>query len=696
MPRSAAASTRSSLVSVARVSTRTSTSRSSAFEHGASSLPVLSLPSRSVILSLTWPLFDLAHLDLVSQTYIHAKGMVVDDRIAIIGSANINERSQRGDRDSELACIIRDTDMIDSTMGGKPYKVGRFAHTMRVRLMREHLGIDVDELEAAEGRAELESREPEKMQEKKDEWDPDQEQSHGTDRGAHAGKTFRYVESAVGTTVSYAGDAIKGVSEAATRGLQIGGEKVASGLKVSFDDAENAPPDTDKETNADRIVQGQAEGKGFASTVVPTLEEKVMSEHRPPPDATEEGGVRKLRQAAEREREEGPTTSPPAEAREPEEQHHLSERISRPPKEGDGPKTTSQDADSKSSSGVKSFDDKEKEAATRRLGDKVTQSSDLDDTRKIPMQKREERIIDPGKDAPPLSPIDEDGGRPTDLEGNDQSDERMHKEKEAGTKIEIADPDVDSAPPDISNAGKHQQQNRHRSRSTSTAASSSASTKVDSNKAHGNEQAVNRNEITGKLRRNLRERGAYSIPLAAPKIDPYGFSDPLVDSFYKDVWLAASVRNTQIYRKVFRCMPDDLVQTWKQYREFQVRRSFRSFPLILLKANSPLFPLLSRTGRSATTRFVDSFPSSSSSRTDSFLPLAGSEGFCSRRSRSSSLRPARPLRSARRRWRRIRWRSRRSRKRRTGRDDRRGEQEAPPRRYDRSGIGGRRQRRSRR
>jgi phospholipase D1/2 len=42
--------------------------------------------------------------------------MIVDDRLAIIGSANINERSQRGDRDSELACVIRDTDMIDSSV----------------------------------------------------------------------------------------------------------------------------------------------------------------------------------------------------------------------------------------------------------------------------------------------------------------------------------------------------------------------------------------------------------------------------------------------------------------------------------------------------------------------------------------------------------------------------------------------------
>ncbi len=40
--------------------------------------------------------------------------MIVDDRLVIIGSANINERSQRGDRDSETAAVIRDTDMIDS------------------------------------------------------------------------------------------------------------------------------------------------------------------------------------------------------------------------------------------------------------------------------------------------------------------------------------------------------------------------------------------------------------------------------------------------------------------------------------------------------------------------------------------------------------------------------------------------------
>lgn len=87
---------------------------------------------------------------VTEQLYIHAKCMVVDDRIAIIGSANINERSMLGNRDSEVAAIVRDTDTIMSKMAGQPYRVGRFPHTLRLRLMREHLGMDVDEIMANE------------------------------------------------------------------------------------------------------------------------------------------------------------------------------------------------------------------------------------------------------------------------------------------------------------------------------------------------------------------------------------------------------------------------------------------------------------------------------------------------------------------------------------------------------------------
>ena len=87
---------------------------------------------------------------ITEQLYIHAKCMIVDDRVVIIGSANINERSMLGTRDSEVAAVVRDTDMIPSIMAGQEYAVGRFPHTLRMRLMREHLGIDVDTLEEEE------------------------------------------------------------------------------------------------------------------------------------------------------------------------------------------------------------------------------------------------------------------------------------------------------------------------------------------------------------------------------------------------------------------------------------------------------------------------------------------------------------------------------------------------------------------
>ena len=39
---------------------------------------------------------------VTEQIYIHCKLIIVDDRTVIIGSANINDRSQLGNRDSEV------------------------------------------------------------------------------------------------------------------------------------------------------------------------------------------------------------------------------------------------------------------------------------------------------------------------------------------------------------------------------------------------------------------------------------------------------------------------------------------------------------------------------------------------------------------------------------------------------------------
>ncbi|KAE8448120.1 hypothetical protein EG329_009885 [Mollisiaceae sp. DMI_Dod_QoI] len=109
----------------------------------------------------TWGRIGPRKMLVTEQLYIHAKCIIVDDRVALIGSANINERSMVGNRDSECAAVVRDTDMLWSTMDGEPYLVGRFAHTLRMRLMREHLGLDVDEVMEEERRAELDREEEE-------------------------------------------------------------------------------------------------------------------------------------------------------------------------------------------------------------------------------------------------------------------------------------------------------------------------------------------------------------------------------------------------------------------------------------------------------------------------------------------------------------------------------------------------------
>ncbi|GAB1215605.1 hypothetical protein ATERTT37_004796 [Aspergillus terreus] len=75
------------------------------------------------------------------ELYVHGKVCIVDDRIAICGSANINDRSQLGYHDSELAIVVEDQDLIDSTMDGKPFKAARLAATLRRQLWREHLGL---------------------------------------------------------------------------------------------------------------------------------------------------------------------------------------------------------------------------------------------------------------------------------------------------------------------------------------------------------------------------------------------------------------------------------------------------------------------------------------------------------------------------------------------------------------------------
>lgn len=75
------------------------------------------------------------------ELYIHSKLLIVDDRIAVCGSSNLNDRSQLGDHDSEVSIVIEDTRMVQSTMNGQPWEAGYHATTLRRYLWREHLGL---------------------------------------------------------------------------------------------------------------------------------------------------------------------------------------------------------------------------------------------------------------------------------------------------------------------------------------------------------------------------------------------------------------------------------------------------------------------------------------------------------------------------------------------------------------------------
>ncbi|KAI9080056.1 hypothetical protein K1719_037989 [Acacia pycnantha] len=81
-----------------------------------------------------------------SQVYVHSKIMIVDDCTTLIGSANINDRSLLGSRDSEIGVIIEDKESINSSMGGKSWKAGKFSLTLRLSLWSEHLGLQAGEI----------------------------------------------------------------------------------------------------------------------------------------------------------------------------------------------------------------------------------------------------------------------------------------------------------------------------------------------------------------------------------------------------------------------------------------------------------------------------------------------------------------------------------------------------------------------
>ncbi|KAK9533923.1 hypothetical protein VZT92_009011 [Zoarces viviparus] len=76
--------------------------------------------------------------------YVHSKMLIADDNTVIIGSANINDRSMLGKRDSEVAVIVEDSEKVAAVMDGQEYEAGPYALQLRLECFRTVLGGHTD------------------------------------------------------------------------------------------------------------------------------------------------------------------------------------------------------------------------------------------------------------------------------------------------------------------------------------------------------------------------------------------------------------------------------------------------------------------------------------------------------------------------------------------------------------------------
>ncbi|XP_062341987.1 phospholipase D2 [Osmerus eperlanus] len=87
---------------------------------------------------------ELSESLVTELIYVHSKILIADDRRYIIGSANINDRSMLGSRDSELAVLVEDEERVPSTMDGEEYQAGPLALALRKDCFRLLTGADSD------------------------------------------------------------------------------------------------------------------------------------------------------------------------------------------------------------------------------------------------------------------------------------------------------------------------------------------------------------------------------------------------------------------------------------------------------------------------------------------------------------------------------------------------------------------------
>jgi len=84
---------------------------------------------------------------VTEQCYVHSKLLIVDDAVAIIGSANCNDRSLLGTGDTEIAAVIVDGAAQSLDLGnGVKVITRKFARDLRMKLWRKFLGEEIEDV----------------------------------------------------------------------------------------------------------------------------------------------------------------------------------------------------------------------------------------------------------------------------------------------------------------------------------------------------------------------------------------------------------------------------------------------------------------------------------------------------------------------------------------------------------------------
>ncbi|KAH3678225.1 hypothetical protein WICMUC_001654 [Wickerhamomyces mucosus] len=473
---------------------------------------------------------------VTEQLYIHSKILIVDDRIALIGSANINERSQRGSRDSEVCAVVRDSDTVETTMNGVPYKAGKFAHTLRVRLMREHIGIDVDILEIVEKRF---SKIEEIARQEKD----------GTKTRNFSNKDF---------------------------------EVKSSMVELASRDVLNLPNGTDKWKKFQKQTESLNNSEIINTKNQKNTNKKTSTSYKTPPNL----------------QEKSPLSFQPL---------YFHSFNNRAREENIGIRENKQlSSDSRITHNLEHKNDVDGNGIDRMDSKesrdyKINAAKTLRKWAKESLANNKNKIFLPNIEQV-LGFLDDEHilGDLTNLTNeqelwvNERNQERWNMLKRITYLQRVA--------------AKQQNQNEEENtRRTKVGLSPlfQTSTKTDSQKGQSdghvrvgsnssNDQSSSENSILNEPSNplemiedipgqnipvvSLDNAGIHEILAKATLpgtslnvnkfIDPYGFGDPLDDSFYEDVWFDNALKNTLIFREVFHCQPDDTVTTWKHYKAF--------------------------------------------------------------------------------------------------------------------------------